>query len=328
MADKPKVALYWAASCGGCEITVVDLHEKILTVADAVDIVFWPVAIDAKYKDVEAMPDGSILLCLFNGGIRNSEQEHVAKLLRKKSQVMVAFGACAQLGGIPGLANDKSKQAIFNTAYKETFSTENPEGIFPQTSTMVEEGELTLPEFYERVLPLDHVVHVEYYVPGCPPIADQVWNVLTAVLEGNLPPPGSVVGAGNKTCCDECEKTKDEKAIKQFFRPYEIKPDPKKCLLEQGLVCAGPATRSGCGGQCVNVDMPCRGCYGPPVGVADQGAALLCALASVIDSQDPEEIDRIIAQIPDPVGYGWRFSLPQSLLEGRKGLPPMGDGKG
>ena len=63
---------------------------------------FWPVAMDAKYKDVEAMPDGSILLTLFNGGIRNTENEEIAHLLRRKSQILVAFGSCASEGCIPG----------------------------------------------------------------------------------------------------------------------------------------------------------------------------------------------------------------------------------
>ena len=91
MTAKPKFAMYWAASCGGCEIAVLNIHEKILDVDANFEVVFWPVAMDAKYKDVEAMEDGSILLTLFNGGIRNDENEHIAKLLRKKSQILVAF---------------------------------------------------------------------------------------------------------------------------------------------------------------------------------------------------------------------------------------------
>lgn len=66
---KPKLALYWAASCGGCEIAQLQIGEKILKLAEFADIVFWPVAIDVKYKDVMAMPDTSIDVCLFNGGI-------------------------------------------------------------------------------------------------------------------------------------------------------------------------------------------------------------------------------------------------------------------
>ncbi len=85
--NKLKIASYWAASCGGCEIAVLDINEKILDVIQIADIVFWPVAMDIKYKDVENMPDKYIDVCFFNGGIRNSEQEHMAKLLRQKSKI-------------------------------------------------------------------------------------------------------------------------------------------------------------------------------------------------------------------------------------------------
>ena len=115
--SKPKVALYWAASCGGCEIGQLEIGDKILKLAAAVDIVFWPVAMDVKYKDVEAMADKSIDVCLFNGGVRNSEQEHIAHLLREKSKIMIAYGACAYNGGVPGLANLFNKEMIFNRVY-------------------------------------------------------------------------------------------------------------------------------------------------------------------------------------------------------------------
>ena len=114
---KPKFAMYWAASCGGCEIAVLNIHEKILDVDANFDVVFWPVAMDAKYKDVEAMEDGSILLTLFNGGIRNDENEHIAKLLRQKSKILVAFGSCANEGCIPGLANLSDSREIVHTAF-------------------------------------------------------------------------------------------------------------------------------------------------------------------------------------------------------------------
>ena len=105
MPTKPKIGLYWCASCGGCEEAVVDLAEDILGVVEAVDIVLWPCAMDFKKSDVEAMPDKSIVATLLNGAIRTSEQEEMARLLRRKSQYLIAYGACAHLGGIPGLAN-------------------------------------------------------------------------------------------------------------------------------------------------------------------------------------------------------------------------------
>ncbi|MFN2145780.1 MAG: oxidoreductase, partial [Anaerolineales bacterium] len=173
MSDKPKFAMYWAASCGGCEIAVLNIHEKILDVDANFDIAFWPVAMDAKYKDVEAMEDGSILLTLFNGGIRTDENEHLAKLLRQKSQILVAFGSCAAEGGNPGLGNFSTKEQIFDTAYS-TVSTENPEGIRPQPSYDMPEGTITIPVFEPVLRSLDQVVDVDYYMPGCPPESHQI----------------------------------------------------------------------------------------------------------------------------------------------------------
>ena len=311
---KPKLALYWAASCGGCEIAVVRLYAKILDVAEIFDIVFWPCIMDFKYKDVEALPDKSIDLCLFNGAIRNSEQEHMAHLLRDKSKVLVAFGACAYTGGIPGLANVANRETIFQRVYHDTPSTVNADGVRPQLSFQVPEGELTLPEFYDTVRTLAQVVPVEYFVPGCPPVKNQVEGVLQAVVEGRLPAPGSVVGASDKTVCDDCSRTREEKRVRRFYRPYEIVPDSSRCLLEQGIICAGPATRGGCGAPCLSANMPCRGCYGPPPNVVDQGGKLLSALASIIDSQDPAEIERVADSIPDLLGVCYLFGLPASLL--------------
>src|SRR5512136_3119531 len=132
MANKLKIAFYWAASCGGCEIAVLDINERILDVVKIADILFWPVALDIKYKDVEAMPDKKIDITFFNGSIRNSEQEHMAKLLRHKSNTLVAFGSCAHEGCIPGLANLSTRAEIFDTVYKGDSPTlDNPQGVVP-----------------------------------------------------------------------------------------------------------------------------------------------------------------------------------------------------
>lgn len=311
---KLQLGLYWAATCGGCDVAVLDTHEKILDIAAAADILFWPIATDFKRAHVEALPDKAMDVCLFNGGVRSSEHEEMAHLLRAKSKVLVAFGACASYGGIPGLANVANREQVFHTVYKKSASTANPHGVTPQTSTQVAEGELTLPEFYDSVKTLAQTVPVDYFVPGCPPMADQIWNVVTAIVSGQLPAPGATVGASEKAMCEECPRTKDEKKIKRFVRPHMIIPEPDKCFMEQGILCAGAATRGGCGYRCIKANLPCRGCYGPPAGVADQGAKLLSAAASIIDAEEPEEIEQILAGIPDPLGYFYRFGLPNSLL--------------
>src|SRR3990172_3168052 len=323
MTAKPKFAMYWAASCGGCEIAVLNIGEKILDVDANFDVAFWPVAMDAKYKDVRAMEDGSILLTLFNGGIPNSENEEIARLLRRKSKILVAFGSCANEGCIPGLANFSSPKDIFDTVYN-TVSTDNPQGVRPQFTYTVAEGDLHIPEFYPVLKTLDQVVKVDYYMPGCPPESHQIAAVIDLVIkalhgEAQLPPPGSVIGAGNSTVCDECPRKRNEKAIKQFTRIQDLQtPDPVLCLLEQGIPCNGPATRNGCGALCPQAGAQCIGCYGPAEGVLDYGARLITAFASVIDSNDPDEIDKILDGIPDPVGQFYRFNLADSLLRAAK----------
>ncbi|MEK7784377.1 MAG: oxidoreductase [Chloroflexota bacterium] len=323
MSEKPKFAMYWAASCGGCEIAVLNIHEKILDVDANFDVVFWPVAMDAKYKDVQAMPDGSITLTLFNGGIRNNENEEMAHLLRRKSKILVAFGSCANEGCIPGLANFSSTQEIFDTAYA-TVSTDNPQNVRPQFRYTMPEGELRIPEFYPVLKTLDQVVKVDYYMPGCPPESHQIAAVIDLVIaalqgKAQLPPPGSTIGVGGSTVCDECKRARNEKTIKQFVRIQNLQViDPALCLLEQGIPCNGPATRSGCGALCPLAGAQCIGCYGPAAGVVDYGARLMTAFASVIDSKDPEEIEHILDGLPDPAGQFYRFNLAGSLLRAAK----------
>jgi len=323
MSDKFKFAMYWAGSCGGCEIAVLEIKDKILEVDANYDVVFWPAAADFKYKDVEGYDDGFIDVCLFNGCIRNSENEYVANLLRKKSKVLVAFGACATMGGIPGLANEATAQELKDLVYRDNPSVDNPDGVYPQETWTVPEGELDLPHLYDTVKTLAQTVDVDYFMPGCPPEAHQIGTVLdvvTAALKGEvaLPPKGAVIGVAPKTCCDECERVKEEKKIAGFRRIWEFVPDKEQCLLEQGIVCMGPATRAGCGSRCTKVGMACRGCYGAPEGVVDQGAKMLSTLASIVDAPTPEEIAEIAATLPDPVGTFYRFGLADSLLRRAK----------
>ena len=317
--NKLKIAFYWAASCGGCEIAVLDINEKILDVIQLADIVFWPVAMDIKYKDVEAMPDKHIDICFFNGSVRNSEQEHMAKLLRKKSKTLVAFGSCAQEGCIPGLANLHNRKEIFSKVYLESKSISNPNGVVPQTETKVKEGILKIPEFYDTVKTLDQTVDVDYYLPGCPPPVKLIANAVDAIAKNELPPKGSVL-APLKSVCDECPRKKENKKISKIYRVHEKVPEPEKCLLEQGIICMGPATRSGCGAQCLTVDMPCTGCGGPCPNSPEQGAAMISALASILGLEEEKEkysdkdVEELIAQIKDPVGTFYMYSLPSSLL--------------
>jgi F420-non-reducing hydrogenase small subunit len=322
-AEKPKLAMYWASACGGCEISLIDIHEKILDVAAAFEPIFWPCIMDGKKKDVEALQDKDIALCFFNGAIRTDENEEMALLLRKKSAILVAYGSCAYEGCIPGLSNFSTVQDHFRAAYLENVSTDNKNKVTPKKETVMPEGILALPGFYDTVRSLGQIVDVDYFIPGCPPESHQVQAVVEAIISGTeLPPKGSIIGAGIVALCEECPRKRDIKRIRRFFRPHEIIPEPETCLLEQGLICMGPATRSGCTALCPQNNMPCIGCYGPPPNVLDQGAKMLSAIASVMETsfegkteeQLDREINEIIDTIVDPAGTFYKFSLPHSLL--------------
>jgi F420-non-reducing hydrogenase small subunit len=329
MSAKPKVAFYWCASCGGCEETIVDLNADVLKVVEAVDIVLWPVALDFKRAHIEAMSDGEIAVSFINGAVRLSEQREWVELLRAKSGLVVAFGSCAHMGGIPGLGNVTNREQVFERKYTAVPTADNPDRVFPREAVSVDgagtEGpyELELPRFYDTVRTLDQCIDVDYYLPGCPPPSNLVWDAVVAILEGKLPDKGAVLSP-NKALCDECSRNEtkpEEFVIREFKRVATSTPDPEECFLAQGYICLGPATRSGCGERCINGNMPCRGCFGPPDGVVDQGAKILSAIASIIEPTEEQGIEQAIDEIVDPLGTFYRFSLPSSLL-GRTRVRP------
>lgn len=318
--SKPKVGFYWCASCGGCEEAVVDLAEDILKVVAAVDIALWPCAMDFKRSDLEAMADGEMAACFVNGAVRSSEQREMVELCRRKSGLLIAFGSCSHTGGIPGLANFCSLDSLLQTAYGDgEFSTVNPDGTRPQPSVEVPEGALTLPSMDESVKALNQVVPVDYYLPGCPPPVKLIVGAVTAILEGKLPPAGSVLAPDIALCkeCPRIDSKPQDPFLREFKRPHQVLIDPDKCFLAQGILCMGPATRDGCDHACIKGNMPCTGCLGPVSHVRDYGGAILSAVASLVDSNEQKQIAAILEKIPDPAGTFYRYSLPSSMLHRR-----------
>ena len=327
MSEKIKIALAQGATCSGGDIAVLDLDVELLKLFEVADLTFAPLITDYKFKDVEAMQDGEITMCLYHGAVRNSENEHVAKLLRKKSKIMVAYGACAAFGGIPGLANVTTKNKILDTVYEDTATTVNPEHTRPQTHHVTPEGhELELPELFEDVKALDDVIDVDYIIGACPPTREMNVKLLGVVLDfvnGKAPlPPKGIILASERTLCEECPREKPEKVIIEEIKSVDYtKLDPEKCFLEQGILCFGPATRAGCDAKCIVVNMPCRGCMGPTAAVLDHGGSMLSALASIlkvssVETELPEEeIEKLMEKMRDPLGTLYRFTLPKSLLK-------------
>lgn len=324
--NKLKLAIGLGSTCSGCDVAILDLNEKIFALVEVADIVFWPTAMDFKLKDLESFKAGEIDVGIYHGTVRTSVHEHIAHLLREKSGALLAFGSCACFGGIPGLCNLTTREEIFRTVYRDTISTVNPDFVTPKTETKVGEFSLTLPELKEDGKALHQVVDVDYYLPGCPPVVELIEKlvpILKLVQAGEFPPKGTVI-ASEKTLCDECPMPKQSKNISRIVRTHEMLPAPGTCLLEQGLICMGPATRGGCGARCIRVFMPCRGCMGPTAEVKDQGSKMISAIASILGANkekelSPGEIANLISGVKDPVGTFYRFTLATALINRKVG---------
>lgn len=318
--NKIKVILNWCASCGGCDVAILDVGRAILDLPKKLEILYWPVALDFKRKDLESLKNKSIDIGIINGAIRTSEQEEEAKIFLNKCRNIVAFGSCACFGGIPGLSNQYDKNEVMKRAYVEAPSNVNDGKAVPQPLSSVNDLNLTLPEFLEEVMPVDQVILVDYYVPGCPPSVSTIEELFRAFSAIAKEKAQKKVFASDKALCFECPhgKTKETKKVESLFRPHEMIASGEKCLLDQGIVCLGFATRGGCGARCIRVNMPCRGCYGCLPTMFDPGAEAMSTIASIAgngeDYMPTPRIMNVLDAVKDTIGIFYSFSLPSAVI--------------
>jgi F420-non-reducing hydrogenase small subunit len=234
------------------------------------------------------LPNGSLDAAFVEGLCRTGEDVHLLKLCREKAKALVALGTCSTFGGVPGLANLFTRNELLDRKFIKADTVTNRDTIPSQN----------LPIITKFIPRNDQIVKVDAYLPGCPPTSAEIANAALSLLTGK-PVEHSI-----KSVCDECERKKEEKNIKEFHRDFEGKPDPEKCLLNQGYICLGPGTRAGCGAQCPNANHPCKGCTGPPDGVTDQGARLIGTFGGIAD-MDPQ---KMLASFKDPVGQLYKFT--------------------
>lgn len=322
MADKVKVGFLLAGGCAGCEMAVVDLSEALVDALDVLEVAFWaPTAADVKYKDLEAMPDQYIDVAFVDGMVRNTENKHTVEVLRKKSKIFIAYGACAALGGIAAMGDLHPQEDLFNYAYKDSWSTDNPDGVLPTPEYLLDgKYDLTIPAFTDRCYTLDELVEVDYYVGGCPPHTSHVAAAINMLLSGQMPEKGSWLTNG-KAVCDVCERNpvKDETGrlpVGTVLRTVDGQPDNGKCLLQQGYVCFGPITQGDCGSKCLDVNIPCRGCGGPIPGIKDYGARCMQTVASAL--KDEETTETLMAKYPNLAKFFYRYSYTSGMIDKKK----------
>ena len=283
-----KVAEEWLATCGGCEITILDIGEALLEILPKLEFVHMPVLMDHKYFGQKG--DGSELeipeadVGIISGGIRTEENKKVAQEMRKRCKTIIAIGSCANFGGIPALGNMYVNQQIFDKVYRDTKSTDK--GKDPSVD---------IPPLTDKVYALSEVIKVDLGLPGCPTTPELVASALTALLEGKpftLP---------ERSVCDDCPTKREKKATTKLKRPLESvsftpgqKLDGVRCFMEQGYLCLGPVTKAGCGGdekvpRCVKAYMTCRGCFGPIRAGANPMIDMMGALSTI--GLDPREME-------------------------------------
>lgn len=292
---KIKVASGVLQGCFGCQIALLDLHEELIPLLVAIDIVRSPV------NDVKEVPE--VDLGILDGSVCNSENEALAKEFRKKAKKILALGTCAAMGGINGLRNLYDLDAVLKRSYVKNEST--VEGSVPASPE--------IPTLLPYVKALHQVIDVDYVLPGCPPTPAMI---LSAIMDIVNKRPLRVAA---KNLCHECTRTHEQMyvpqrefvtdSVKSVMEVDEINED--LCFLEQGILCMGPATREGCEARCVKGNTPCRGCMGPGPDALEQGAKMINSLASVLPAGG-------LMFMEDVVGVGYRYSLPVSIYPHRE----------
>ena len=169
--SKPIVATTSLAGCFGCHMSLLDIDDRILELIELVDFNKSPID---DIKDFTQMCDIGII----EGGCCNSENVHVLKDFRKNCKILISLGECAIMGGLPAMRNNIPIKECLEEAYLNGPTTHdaNPDKIIPNNKE--------LPIILDKVYPCHEVVKIDYYLPGCPPRADLIWNALVALVTG------------------------------------------------------------------------------------------------------------------------------------------------
>lgn len=240
---KARANIDWLSDCGGCHVAIVDIHERILELVSAVSIQRCPVL-----TDVKDFPPADV--GLLSGAIRTEHDRHTAEQMRASCKVLVAFGTCAVYGGIPGAGTLHSPDEILDLVYRRGPTTEG--GVVPSRDVAPLETKVT---------PIDEVVEVDLYLPGCPPHPNFIFDALVALTKGRPP------RARDESVCGRCRRSMDKTDVSRVRLHHEGLPRADQCFLSQGYVCLGSVTLDRCLAPCPNNGLACTGCSGPTMQV-------------------------------------------------------------
>ena len=163
--SKLKLATVWLDGCSGCHMSFLDMDERLLTIAELVDIVYSPIV------DTKEFPD-EVDIALVVGAVASVDDEKKIKKIRAHTKLLVAMGDCAVAGNVPSMRNPIGPEAILDRAYIENASAQQ------QIPCVV------VPQLLRVVRPIHEFVKVDVFLPGCPPSADTFYTALTALVTG------------------------------------------------------------------------------------------------------------------------------------------------
>ncbi|HTP24216.1 MAG TPA: hypothetical protein VMK12_00975 [Anaeromyxobacteraceae bacterium] len=238
-APRVTINTEWLSGCGGCHVGIMDLHEKMLSVLGEVDIHRCPVLTDAKgYSEAD--------IGIIEGAIRSEHDRLAALAMRKACKRIIAFGTCAVYGGLSGATLAHSREEILDSVFRHNPTTRVSE---------VPRAEVSVLE--KSVIPLDEVIAVDLYLPGCPPHAAFIFDALISLARGRLPK------AKDESVCGSCQRDMVKSEVVALKANHDGVKDEKQCLLSQGYLCLGSVTLDRCLAPCPQRGVPCTGCAGP-----------------------------------------------------------------
>ncbi len=271
---KTRISTEWLSGCSGCHVAVVDLHEKLLNLLDDVEFVRIPVLMDEKgYPEAE--------VGIVEGAVRSEHDRKALLKMRETCKTLIAFGTCAVYGGPSGIGWLYDKDAILNKIYKETV-TASADGKLPEGA----------PELEQSVIPLNEIVDIDFYLPGCPPHPYFIALAIKTLLGASVP------AISMKTVCSSCDRRMEKREGVKFQKGMSTATEDDICLLSQGVICLGSVTLDRCQAQCPNKGVACAGCAGPSMDIITEPhldiRTMIAKRMSLLTGIDQKEIQEYI----------------------------------
>jgi NAD-reducing hydrogenase small subunit len=170
VTEKVKMATVWLDGCSGCHMSFLDIDERLLTLAESVDLVYSPLV------DVKEFPD-MVDVTVIEGAVSSEEDLHKIKKVRAHTRILVSLGDCAVTANVPGMRNPFTTEAVLARAY------------FENAQCQQQIPDQVIPKLLPKSQPVHEIVHVDVFVPGCPPHRDVIYYVLTELVAGRTPEP-------------------------------------------------------------------------------------------------------------------------------------------